>query len=354
MPNTVDETTPGQSDRPARLLTAAKLYLNSPPELPENWGRINPNLDDYHSDPMKISSTFWLPDLTDWWWQQEETHSKYANLCNVVQDIFSIITHDVGVEASSSLGRDVIGWRQSKTTGKTLRQKVIVRHFALATNGLLPGDVPVLDTTSTDNNMEMNREAEEKKLHRMAKVHDIVERSQSSQNLRATLKKSRAQNTQMTVVGYISDTEEIVKASWSNFQHDGVAAFTLSQKSPVPPASSAKVLPEKWTQVLNVCWIKRINRHPAESDEECSAENISHTKNWLNWNGDLDNPNDSEDDWEADNESDMEMDNSRENWETPEHLNVTAAPNLPGLIWPTWRLKQKVEKALMTVNIMKT
>jgi len=29
----------------------------------------------------------------------------------------------------------------------------------------------------------------------------------------------------MTAVGYISDTEEIIKASWSNFQYDGAAAF---------------------------------------------------------------------------------------------------------------------------------
>jgi hypothetical protein len=103
-------------------LTATRLYFNSPPEAPKNWGQINPNLNDYHSDPMEISSTFWIPDITDWWRQQEETHSKYADLSNVVRDIFSIIPHGVGVESSFSLGRDVIGWRQSKTTGETLRE----------------------------------------------------------------------------------------------------------------------------------------------------------------------------------------------------------------------------------------
>jgi len=72
---------------------------------------------------MEISSTFWIPDITNWWRQQEETYSKYADLSNVVSDIFSIIPHGVGVEASFSLGRDVIGWRQSKTTGETLREK---------------------------------------------------------------------------------------------------------------------------------------------------------------------------------------------------------------------------------------
>jgi len=130
MPTNVAETTPGRSDRAARLLTAARLYLNSPPELPQNWGQIHLNLNDYHFDPMEISSTSWLPDITDWWRQQEETHSKYTNLSNVAQDIFSIIHHGVRVEASFSLGRDMIGWRQMKTTGETLRKKVVVRQFA--------------------------------------------------------------------------------------------------------------------------------------------------------------------------------------------------------------------------------
>jgi len=158
-------------------------------------------------------------------------------------NIFSIIPHGVGVEASFSLGRDVIGWRQSKTTGETLREKVVVRQFARANNGILAGTDPELDTTNTENDSEMKTEAEERKLHRMAKVHDNLEMWQGSQNLHATQKESRAQNKQITAVGYILDTEEIVKASWSLFQHDGAAAFKLSERSPLPPALSAKDLP---------------------------------------------------------------------------------------------------------------
>jgi len=258
------------------------------------------------------------------------------------------------VEASISLGQDVIGWRQSKTTGETLCEKVVVRQFARANSGLLACDNPVLDPDSTDNDMEMKREAEEKKLHRMAKVHDFLEMWQGSQTLRATQKESRAQNKQMTAVSYISDTEEIVKASWSNFHHDGAAAFKLSEQSPVPPALSAKNLPGGQTQVLNVHRIKRLDRHPAESDEDSSPETISDTKNWLNWNGDLDNPNNSKDDWEADNESDTELDNGSEVSQTLEVWNVSAAPNVPGLIRPIRQSKKKVEKAFVTVNIMET
>jgi len=129
-PNNVAEMTPGRSDHEARLLTGTRLYLNFPPEAPKNWGQINPNYNDYHSDPMEISSTFCLPDITNWWREQEETHSKYADHSNVACDIFSIIPHGVGVEASFSVGRDVISSRQSKTTGETLREKVVVRQFA--------------------------------------------------------------------------------------------------------------------------------------------------------------------------------------------------------------------------------
>jgi hypothetical protein len=108
-------------------LTGARLFLNLPSEAKKNWGQINPNLNDYHSDPMEIISTFLIPDTTDWWQQLEEMNSKYTELSNVGRDIFSIIIHGVGVEASFYLSRDVIGLRQSKTTGKTIRQKVVVR-----------------------------------------------------------------------------------------------------------------------------------------------------------------------------------------------------------------------------------
>jgi len=135
--------------------------------------KLNQNLNDYHSDPMEISGTFWLPDIADWWCQQEETHSKYADLSNVARDIFSIIPHGVRVEASFYLGRDVIGWRQSKTTGETLRKKVIVRQFTQANTGILAGDDPELDTTNTENDSEMKKEAEERNLHTMAMVHDL-------------------------------------------------------------------------------------------------------------------------------------------------------------------------------------
>jgi len=48
----------------------------------------------------------------------------------------------------------------------------------------------------------------------MAKIHNFLEMWQGSQNLCAIQKESRAQNKQMTAVGYISDTEEIAKATW--------------------------------------------------------------------------------------------------------------------------------------------
>jgi len=103
-PKNVPEPTAGWSNRATRILTAARLDLNSPPEAPKNWGQIDPNLDDYHSNPMEISSTFGIPDITDWWCQQKETHSRYPDHSNVERNIFSIIPQGVGVAAGFSLG----------------------------------------------------------------------------------------------------------------------------------------------------------------------------------------------------------------------------------------------------------
>ena len=180
-------------------------------------GQINPNLTEYHSKSVEINSTYWIPDITNCWQQQEETHSEYANLSYVARDIFSITPHGVRVEASISVAWSVIGWRPSKTIGETPGKKVIVRLFARANNGILAINDPSLDTMNTENDSEINREAEENKLHRMAKVHNFVEMWQGSQNLRATQKESHASNKQMTAIGYILDTEEIIKASCHSF-----------------------------------------------------------------------------------------------------------------------------------------
>ena len=118
----------------------------------------------------------------------------------------------------------------------------------------------------------------------MAKPHDILEMWQGSLTLRATQKESRAQTTQMTDVGYISDTEEMVKASWSLFQHDGAAAYKLLERSLLPPPVSANDLPGGKTQILNVRQIRRINRHPVESDEDSTPESILENEDQLKWN----------------------------------------------------------------------
>jgi len=168
-------------------------------------------------------------------------------------------------------------------------QRVIVRHFALPNKWILASNDPALDTTETENVLEMKREAEGRILHRMAKVHDLLEMFQGSQNLSATPKESPSQNMQMTAVGYISSTEWIVEASWSNFHYDVAAAFKLLERSPLPPALSAKDLPGGRTQGRYVHWIKRNDSHPAESDEHGAPNTIWDTQYWLNWNGQLEN-----------------------------------------------------------------
>jgi hypothetical protein len=102
-PNNMAESTPAQGNRIARIWTVTQLYLIPPLVAPKNWGHVNPNFNDYNSDPLDESSALWIPDRTDWWCQQIETHSMYANLSNVAHDIFSIIPHGVEVEARFSI-----------------------------------------------------------------------------------------------------------------------------------------------------------------------------------------------------------------------------------------------------------
>ena len=230
----------------------------------------------------------------------------------------------------------------------------MVRQIARGNNGIFDGDYTALDITETENGSKFKKEAEEPTFQRMARAHDFLEMWQGSQNLCATQKESRSQNKQMTAVGYTSDAEEIIKASWSNVQQDGAAAFKLLQRSPLPPVSSAKNLPGGQTQVFTLHPIKRINCHPAESDEECAPQSISNTESWLNWNGDFDNPNLSKDDWEADNKTDVKRDTGIKDLEIPAHLDVNAAPNVPRLIWPTQKSMKQSDKGLMMVTVMET
>jgi len=73
----------------------------------------------------------------------------------------------------------------------------------------------------------------------------------------------------------------------------------------MPPALSAKHCPGGRTEIFNVCRIRRINCHPVESGVDSAPECSLDTEHWRNCNGDLDNPNDSEDDCMSDIQSEM-------------------------------------------------
>jgi len=229
-------------------------------------------------------------------------------------------------------------------------RQVVVRQFAQANKGIWAGHYPALNMTKTENDTEINNDADLRILHKMAKINDFLEMWQGSHNLRATQKEFHTQKQPKKAVRYISDMEEIINASWLLFLQDGAAAFKLSERSHLPQALSAKDLPGGQTQILNVCLIKRINHHPAENGENSALERISDTKNLLNWNGNLDIPNDSEDNCMGEVESDIQQDNGIENPECAEQLDMRFAPNVPKLICPPQRSKTSSEKVLVTVN----
>ena len=91
-----------------------------------------------------------------------------------------------------------------------------------------------------------------------------------------------------------------------------------------------------------------------ESDEDSAPQSISDTKDWLNWNCDWDNPNDSEQDCTAADGSNIEHNNGIEDPECPEQQDVSAAPNVPRLVRPTRKSKRQAEKVLVIVNAVET
>jgi len=99
--------------------------------------------------------------------------SKYVNLSNLTFNVFLIIPHGVGVEACSSLGQQLICWRQSTTTDETLGENVIVRQVPQANQGIMARDDQSLDTKKTDNHSEMKRDVEKRNVPRMAKVYSF-------------------------------------------------------------------------------------------------------------------------------------------------------------------------------------
>jgi hypothetical protein len=158
----------------------------------------------------------------------------------------------------------------------------------------------------------------------------------------------------MTAVGYISDTQEIVKDSSSLFQHDCTAEFKLSERSPVPPALSGKNLPGGRTHIVHVRPIWRINRHPVESDDDSAPKSISDSEDCLNSNADLNIGNDSEGDCAVHVEYDIQRDNRIDDPQYPEQRAVNDMPNVPELIRPTRQSKRPAEKLVVTVNAMET
>jgi len=174
MPNDMADMTPRRNHSAAQVLPTARLFMNSPPALPKGLGQVNLGLIDYCSDPVVISNTWWILDITDRWYQPEKTHWKYVDLYNVACNTFIIIPNGVRVVASMSHGWDGIAWREPRTTGKTVGGIVIVRQIAWAINGILGGDDPGLDMSNAEYNLEMIREVEQKQLSRMAKMYDIL------------------------------------------------------------------------------------------------------------------------------------------------------------------------------------
>ena len=102
-------------------MEVACKYINSVNADPLALGQHPPKTDDLKSEnPQQLTAAIWKPDVAAYCREQEVSCMEYAPLARMACDVFSVIPHGVGVEASFSLGRDVLGWRQCRTSGDTL------------------------------------------------------------------------------------------------------------------------------------------------------------------------------------------------------------------------------------------
>jgi len=159
MPKTVARMTPRWRDYAACILTAPRLYLNSPGQSSMNWVQDNPNLNDEDWDPMQLVVHFGSRRSPTGPVNNSNHSQSTAILSTVACDIFPTIQPGVGVTASFPLVQDMIRWRQSNITGVT---NVVIWQFAKANEVILAGNDPALDTVKTDKNFEMTREAQER------------------------------------------------------------------------------------------------------------------------------------------------------------------------------------------------
>jgi hypothetical protein len=86
----------------------------------------------------------------------------------------------------------------------------------------------------------------------MGQVHNLLQRWQGGQNLHTARKESHADCKQITSFVLIFDTDGIIKASFSLFQTDSAAAFTLMDTSPVSSALSLNDVTGGHTDDINV------------------------------------------------------------------------------------------------------
>jgi hypothetical protein len=92
---------------------------------------------------------------------------------------------------------------------------------------------------------------------------------------------------------------------------------------------------------------------PWKVTEDRAPESIPDIEDWLNWNHDLDNPNDSEEDYASADESDIEYNNGIKHLECQEEHDVSITANVPGLGRPTRKSKRQAKKLFVTVNAVK-
>jgi len=323
-PNNEAETTPERRDCTALLRPAAMLYWNSLPESPQDWGQVNPNVNDYHSDPMEISSTFWLPGITTWWQQQEDIHPKHADLSNVARGIFSIIPHSVGVEAIVPLGEVLLAGGNEKPHA---------RPFAkMGLQGYVPQPVTGYCQAMTQRWLRRTQKIT-RKWRESGRAKHIAQNGQGPQRFGDVAGQPKPMcytegiscsnpdvDSRRVHFGYIRDLQSILITllTW------WCGCIQIVRKITFATSFVCKGPPWRMNSTIEC--------PPNQTHRPSSCRKWGGHRIWKHFghqplatlHGVLDSPNDSEDDCQADVESNMDREYGIDDQEHPEQLDVSA------------------------------
>ena len=294
-PNGIIDRTFGNLER-KKYLMAAVEYIDSrrfshQQGQDEYFGFTAGNLDtleEENDDPGKITISWFKPTPDGYWAKIAIAPSrgdmKYLQRVEeMARDIFSCVPHGVGVESSFSIARNVVSWKQSRMTAKTLQANMIVRQHLLKEK-----TYSYRGARRTAQNEDENPKLVMKKLNKLLCYTDYQHFAEAA----AEQQQGRNPHEENPGFGFISgDEKDKDKKSWQAFEDEGMKYAELAGKELKRKGAAFK------TVFADTQRIRKFSLNRAQSDTEADETELDdgqldeeHDFRFFTQEGGTDNP----------------------------------------------------------------